>query len=156
MFLDLKLHDIPRTVAHTVERLASVGADFLTIHTAGGRSMLEAAAAAAPTELSLLGVTILTSLDSQSFSDIGGNGDLADVVLARARHAQGAGLAGVVASAHEVAQLRPGRTRLLVGDTWYTFSGQSQGDRVSGDACNGLADGASMLVSGAQLPLPSR
>ena len=67
VFLDLKLHDIPRTVAHTVERLASVGADFLTIHTAGGRSMLEAAAAAAPTELSLLGVTILTSLDSQSF-----------------------------------------------------------------------------------------
>ncbi|MGC6419214.1 MAG: orotidine-5'-phosphate decarboxylase [Bradymonadia bacterium] len=150
VFLDLKLHDIPRTVAHAVSRLASVGADYLTIHTAGGRGMMEAAAAAAPSELRLLGVTILTSLDLQCFSDIGGRGPLSDVVLLRARHAQEAGLAGVVASAREVAQLRHqvGADLALV-TPGIRFAGQSQGDQLRvATPATALADGASMLVIG--------
>ncbi|MCA9561144.1 MAG: orotidine 5'-phosphate decarboxylase, partial [Myxococcales bacterium] len=71
VFLDLKLHDIPNTVAGAVRSLGELGVDLLTVHVAGGRVMLEAARAAAPSGLQLVGVTLLTSLDQTLAAEVG-------------------------------------------------------------------------------------
>ena len=70
IFLDLKLHDIPNTVAGAVREVATLGVAYLTLHVAGGRAMLEAAAAV-PGRPALLGVTVLTSLDAADLADLG-------------------------------------------------------------------------------------
>jgi orotidine-5'-phosphate decarboxylase len=108
VMLDLKLHDIPETVARAVTRLAGLGAAMLTVHAAGGRAMLEAAVAAArgAGETRVLAVTVLTSLDDADLASIGVTGTVADTVVARARLAVAAGCHGVVASPHEVAAVR--------------------------------------------------
>ena len=71
IFLDLKLHDIPNTVAGAVREVGRLGVAMLTVHAAGGRAMLEAAAAAAPGGLAILAVTVLTSLDEADLASIG-------------------------------------------------------------------------------------
>ncbi|MYE70200.1 MAG: orotidine-5'-phosphate decarboxylase, partial [Gemmatimonadetes bacterium] len=93
VFLDLKLHDIPNTVARATARAGDLGARFLTVHAAGGAAMLEAAAAAAPDTLTLLGVTVLTSLDESGLGAVFGRRvPDAGVEAARlARMARGAG-----------------------------------------------------------------
>lgn len=103
IFLDLKLHDIPRTVAAAVRGWCSRGIHCLTVHVAAG--IVEAAVAAAAGRCGVLGVTVLTSLVPQDLmvDDAAG---LRAVVLERARMAQQAGCAGVVASGLEVAMLR--------------------------------------------------
>jgi len=108
VFLDLKLHDIPNTVAGATARAAELGVRFLTVHAMGGAAMLAAAARAAPDSLTLLGVTVLTSLDAPSLgevlarpvADVGAEADRL-AVMARA-----AGLGGVVCSASEAWRLR--------------------------------------------------
>jgi orotidine-5'-phosphate decarboxylase len=110
VFLDLKLHDIPNTVAGAVRSLSRLGVDDLTVHVAGGRAMLEAARAAAGS-MRLLGVTVLTSLDAVALAEVGeGGAEPADVVCLRARLAAACGLGGVVCSPVEV-----GRVREVVG-----------------------------------------
>jgi orotidine-5'-phosphate decarboxylase len=114
VFLDLKLHDIPNTVARAAAAARRAGASLLTVHALGGRAMLEAALegaeegaddpAAGP--LRLLGVTVLTSMDQAALAATGVAGHLDDQVLRLAALAAEAGLAGVVASAREAAQLR--------------------------------------------------
>jgi orotidine-5'-phosphate decarboxylase len=108
VMLDLKLHDIPETVARAVTRLAGLGAGLLTVHAAGGRAMLEAAvgAARAAGDARVLAVTVLTSLDDADLASIGVAGTVADVVVKRARLAIEAGCHGIVASPHEVAAVR--------------------------------------------------
>jgi orotidine-5'-phosphate decarboxylase len=108
VMLDLKLHDIPETVARAVARLAGLGAALLTVHAAGGRAMLEAAvtAARAAGETRILAVTVLTSLDDADLRSIGVAGGTLDTVLLRAKLAIAAGCHGVVASPHEVAAVR--------------------------------------------------
>lgn len=104
VFLDLKLHDIPHQVALTVAQLADLGASLLTVHTAGGGPMLEAAVrAAAGSGAGVLGVTVLTSLDGPLLAATGVPGSPAEVVAQRAKLAIAAGLAGVVSSPHEAA-----------------------------------------------------
>src|SRR5881398_2400404 len=71
IFLDLKLHDIPNTVAKAVEALAPLKPAILTVHAAGGRAMLQAAKAAAPTETKMIAVTVLTSLDAADLAEAG-------------------------------------------------------------------------------------
>ncbi len=80
IFLDLKLHDIPTTVGKTVEALARLEPAILTVHAAGGREMMRAAKAAAPTETKVVGVTVLTSLDQADLSAMGIQGTPADQV----------------------------------------------------------------------------
>jgi orotidine-5'-phosphate decarboxylase len=110
IFLDLKFHDIPNTVAHAVaaaSRLKSVR--LITLHAAGGRAMMRAAREAAGTKASrpkLLGVTILTSLDAKALDEIGLAGPPMARAVALARLAQESGLDGVVASPHEVRAIR--------------------------------------------------
>lgn len=105
VMLDLKLHDIPETVARATARVAGLGAGLLTVHAPGGRAMLEAAVAAAG-DMRVLAVTVLTSLDDADLAATGCTGRVADLVMRRAELAVAAGCHGVVASPHEVAQVR--------------------------------------------------
>jgi orotidine-5'-phosphate decarboxylase len=105
VMLDLKLHDIPETVARATANVASLGAGLLTVHAGGGRAMLEAAVKNAGSTR-VLAVTVLTSLDDSDLADIGAQGPVADLVKRRAELAQRAGCHGIVASPHEVQTLR--------------------------------------------------
>jgi orotidine-5'-phosphate decarboxylase len=107
VFLDLKFHDIPNTVAGAVSSASRLGVSLLDVHGLGGRAMLEAAAGALPAMgTRLLAVTILTSHGDESLDEIGVSASVADSVRRLALLARDAGLDGVVASPHEVALLR--------------------------------------------------
>ncbi|MHB1958046.1 MAG: orotidine-5'-phosphate decarboxylase [Acidobacteriaceae bacterium] len=109
VFLDLKFHDIPNTVAGAVRSAASMGASQLTVHAAGGPAMLSAAAEAAAGLLKaprLLAVTVLTSMDRAQLAAIGIEISAADQVLRLARMAIASGIQGLVCSAEEVRLLR--------------------------------------------------
>ena len=109
VFLDLKLHDIPNTVAKAVESLAPLPISMLTLHTAGGAEMMRAALAAQQKhnpKLLLLGVTVLTSLDTAGLGEVGVPASSADQVVRLGQLAATAGLRGLVCSPLEVAMLR--------------------------------------------------
>jgi len=110
IFLDLKLHDIPRTVARAVTAAAQHGIGMLTLHATGGRAMLKAAAQAAQAVGAhaprLIAVTTLTSLSQADLAEVGISRDLKDQALALSELALAAGLDGLVASAQEVEHLR--------------------------------------------------
>lgn len=108
VMLDLKLHDIPETVARATAKVAGLGAGLLTVHASGGTAMLEAAvqAARAGGDMKVLAVTVLTSLDDGDLAQIGAIAPVADLVKKRAQLAASAGCDGIVASPHEVAVLR--------------------------------------------------
>ena len=108
VFLDLKLHDIPRTVAGAVAAARELGVRFLTLHTAGGARMMAAAAASAEGRIKLLGVTMLTSLGASAIppGPDGTRMSLEEHVVSLAGEARAAGLDGVVASPLEAAALR--------------------------------------------------
>jgi orotidine-5'-phosphate decarboxylase len=106
IFLDLKLHDIPNTVASAIQALHGLAPAILTVHAAGGRAMMEDAKAAAPETTKVVGVTVLTSLDGDDLGSIGvGGGEHAQVERLTAL-AREAGLDGVVCSGFEVAAAR--------------------------------------------------
>ena len=116
VFLDLKFHDIPNTVAGAVLSAAAAAAAMLTVHAAGGAAMMRAAAAAAEriadragARPRVLAVTVLTSFDESDAAAIGMAGRIGDVVRRAAALAQECGLDGVVASARETAALRAER-----------------------------------------------
>lgn len=106
VFLDLKLFDIPNTVAKAVAAAADLGVSMLTIHLAGGRQMIEAAAAACPPELLLLGVTVLTSFDRETLQQTGVSSAVQEQALRLAALGVDSGIKGIVASPHELAALR--------------------------------------------------
>lgn len=105
VMLDLKLHDIPQTVARATARIAALGAGLVTVHAGGGQAMLEAAVRSAGATR-VLAVTVLTSLDDADLAEIGAIGPVDALVTRRAALAIAAGCAGVVASPHEVAAIR--------------------------------------------------
>ena len=98
VFLDVKLHDIPNTVAKAVEALAPLKPAVLTVHAAGGRAMLEAAKAAASPETRVVAVTVLTSLDGDDLRSIGIDSEPREQVERLAALARSAGLDGIVCS----------------------------------------------------------
>jgi orotidine-5'-phosphate decarboxylase len=106
IFLDLKFHDIPNTVGKAIQALRPLEPAILTVHAAGGRAMMEDAKAAAPTGTKVVGVTVLTSLDSTDLSDIGVESDSHAQVQRLTLLAKEAGLDGVVCSGNEVAAAR--------------------------------------------------
>lgn len=127
VFLDLKFHDIPNTVANAVRSASAMGVRFLTLHTSGGREMIRAAAAAAgalPPSCEdtrsapplLLGITVLTSLDNENLRELGYQGGILPMVQNLTRMAREGGLDGVVASPHEIRGVREvgGRDFLIV------------------------------------------
>ncbi len=110
IFLDLKLHDIPRTVERAVGSIAKHEVHLLTVHASGGKAMLKAAAEAARSSrngnLKLLAVTVLTSMDHNDLHDIGCRYHPEDQALALAELAYSCGIDGIVCSLHEAARIR--------------------------------------------------
>ena len=132
VFLDLKLHDIPNTVAHAVKSAAALEVELLTVHASGGASMLRAAAdAAAGTALTLLGVTVLTSLDERELAEAWGRDGLRmeDEVERLARLAERCGIPGVVASVHELPAVRRAAPGLRVLTPGIRLAGDAAGDQ---------------------------
>jgi orotidine-5'-phosphate decarboxylase len=102
IFLDLKLHDIPNTVAAAMQSIHVLEPAIVTVHASGGRAMMEDAKAAAGEHCKVVAVTLLTSLDEGDMARMGVNGSAHDQVLRLADLAQDAGLDGIVCSGHEV------------------------------------------------------
>jgi orotidine-5'-phosphate decarboxylase len=152
IFLDLKLHDIPNTVAGGVRSATSAGAELLTVHAGGGGSMLRAAAGAAPGKEAprLLAVTVLTSMDSAELHAVGVSGSPADQVLRLARLAWDSGIQGMVCSAEEVAALRKelGPEAFLVIPGIRPSGTAIDDQRRIATPQDAIAAGASMLVVG--------
>jgi orotidine-5'-phosphate decarboxylase len=149
VFLDLKLHDIPNTVAGALHSLAGLAPSIVTVHAGGGLAMLAAARAAAPAATKVVAVTVLTSLDDGDLAMAGVAGGAAAQVARLAGVVRTAGLDGVVASPHETAAVRaawPGATIVVPG---VRPAGSDVGDQkrvmTPRDA---LAAGASVLVIG--------
>ncbi len=150
IFLDLKLHDIPHTVASAVRAAARLGVSMLTVHAAGGPEMLAAAVEATDPGLSLLAVTVLTSMDGEQLEATGVHGSVAAQVERLATMAFAYGVRGFVCSPVEVAHLRSrlGPEPLLV-IPGIRPEGAAAGDqrRVATPAA-AMAAGASYLVVG--------
>jgi orotidine-5'-phosphate decarboxylase len=152
IFLDLKWHDIPNTVAGAVSAAVDLGISMATVHALGGRKMMEAAVQAAGGTVKLVGVTVLTSHDDTAFADILGRPgvDVAGEVVRLAGSARSAGLDGLVCSPLEISRLREtlGPDALIVVPG-IRRPGDSAGDQqrtASPEAA--VAAGASHLVVG--------
>jgi len=153
IFLDLKLHDIPRTVERSVQSAARFGAELLTIHATGGKAMIAAAAQAATqadANLKILAVTVLTSLDGNDLADIGVMRDPASQVEALAKLAVGAGAHGLVCSPQEVGRLRNalGAAPYLVTPGIRPAGGDLGDQKRVATPAQAAKDGASALVIG--------
>jgi orotidine-5'-phosphate decarboxylase len=149
IFLDLKLHDIPNTVAKAVEALRVLEPAVLTVHAAGGRAMLEAAKAAASPKTKVVAVTVLTSLDKPDLEDIGVSAQPLEQVERLALLAKEAGLDGIVCSGKEV-----GHVHKIWPAGYFVVPGVRPANGVIGDQkrvvtpAQAKADGASILVIG--------
>jgi orotidine-5'-phosphate decarboxylase len=106
VFLDLKLHDIPNTVGKAVESAHRLGVQMLTIHLSGGKEMIRAAIAGRRHNMSILGVTVLTSASEQTLRETGVSDKIENHVLRLAKLGVEKGLDGIVASPHEITMLR--------------------------------------------------
>src|SRR5215831_15028615 len=106
VWLDLKLYDIPNTVARAVESVSTLGVQMLTIHLSGGSEMIRAATAARANDMLLLGVTVLTSATEGTLREVGITDEIENQVLRLARLGVDAGIDGLVASPHEIRALR--------------------------------------------------
>ncbi|SRR5216684_2378176 len=153
VFLDLKYHDIPNTVAAAVREAAQLEVSMLTVHASGGTKMLHAAVEAAREKEShpqILAVTVLTSMDDQDLNETGVHGQVVDQVVWLASLALEAGCSGVVSSAREVKTLRAklGRDFLAV-TPGVRPAGAAHGDqaRVTTPA-EAIAAGATHIVVG--------
>ncbi len=151
LFLDMKYHDIPNTVAGAVRSCCENFAPaYLNVHAAGGLAMMEAAKAACGARTKLLAVTLLTSLDEQAIEEVGYRAGLAERVEQLACLAQKARLDGVVCSAHEIAALRArcgGEFVLMVPGIRPKGSAQGDQKRVMSPE-DALGAGATHLVIG--------
>jgi orotidine-5'-phosphate decarboxylase len=154
VFLDLKLHDIPNTVAGAVAAVCDQGVDYLTLHAAGGPAMLTAAADAAADRLKLLAVTLLTHLDTRALEALDLPGQGRDRAQRWALLAHAGGCHGAVCSPHEVGDLR----RSMPPSFTLVTPGVRLDEPVAGDdqartarPRQALAAGADLLVVGRPL-----
>jgi orotidine-5'-phosphate decarboxylase len=152
VFLDLKLHDIPNTVAGAVCSVSRLGTDLLTVHASGGPAMLKAAAEAAasvPNAPFLLAVTVLTSMDAEQMAAIGIANTPVEHALRLAQVATGAGIHGLVCSPQEAAQMRQTLPSSVLVTPGIRPLGADAGDqkRITTPSA-ALASGADYLVVG--------
>lgn len=149
IFLDLKLHDIPNTVAGAMQAIHVLEPAIVTVHASGGRAMMEDAKAAAALGTKVVAVTMLTSLDERDLRRTGVEGSAHDQVLRLADLARDAGLDGIVCSGHEV-----GDVRKQWKDGFFVVPGLRLGGHSIGDQKRVVTprqarnDGASVLVVG--------
>ncbi|MGV3770214.1 MAG: orotidine-5'-phosphate decarboxylase [Sphingobium phenoxybenzoativorans] len=154
IFLDLKLHDIPNTVAKAVQALHVLEPAILTVHAAGGRAMLEDAKAAAGLNTKVVAVTVLTSLDDSDLIDIGVGGAAIDQVERLADLARASGLDGIVCSGEEVAAARKAWPDGFFVVPGVRPSGGAMGDQKRAVTPREALDrGASILVVGRPISL---
>ncbi len=149
MFLDLKLHDIPNTVAKAVQALRGLEPAILTVHASGGRAMMEDAKAAAPTNTKVVAVTMLTSLDDADLVVTGVKGSAHDQVMRLTEMAMDAGVDGIVCSGEEVKAAHK-----LWPKGFFVVPGVRPANGIIGDQKRvvtpraALDDGASVIVIG--------
>jgi orotidine-5'-phosphate decarboxylase len=149
IFLDLKLHDIPNTVAGAMQAIHVLEPAIVTVHASGGRAMMEDAKAAAALGTKVVAVTMLTSLDERDLVRTGVNGNARDQVLRLAELAQAAGLDGIVCSGREV-----GEVHRQWKDGYFVVPGLRPSGGAVGDQKRVVTprqardDGASVLVVG--------
>lgn len=153
VFLDLKLHDIPKTVDRAVGSAASLGARYLTVHASGGPRMLEAAQERVAREgvaLTLLAVTVLTSLDASDLAAVGVAAEPGPHAQRLARLAAEAGIGGLVCSTAEVGALRKtlGPDMVLVTPGIRPGGDTSDDQKRVGTPASAIASGSSLLVVG--------
>ncbi len=148
VFLDLKLHDIPHTVAKAVESGQKMGAMAMTLHVAGGKEMLLAAAAVQPRP-QLWGVTVLTSLNDDNLKQIGYSNTVKTQVFTFAKMAKDSHLDGIICSPQEISHVRT-----LVGDTFTIVTPGVRTKKSSDDqkrtmsAAEAVKSGADFIVVG--------
>ena len=149
IFLDLKLHDIPNTVAGAMQAIHVLEPAIVTVHAGGGRAMMEDAKAAAGEKCKVVGVTLLTSLDDRDMAATGISGTPHDQVIRLAELARAAGLDGIVCSGHEVAAVHS-----IWKDGFLVVPGLRPADANLGDQKRAVTPraardaGASVLVIG--------
>jgi orotidine-5'-phosphate decarboxylase len=149
IFLDLKLHDIPNTVAGAMQAIHVLQPSIVTIHAAGGLAMMEDAKAAAGEHTKVVAVTVLTSLDDGDLKNIGVHSNAHDQALRLAELAHRAGIDGIVCSGHEV-----GAVKQQWKDGFFVVPGLRPADGVLGDQKRSVTPraardaGASVLVVG--------
>ncbi|HEX5644863.1 MAG TPA: orotidine-5'-phosphate decarboxylase [Erythrobacter sp.] len=149
VFLDLKLHDIPNTVAGAMQAIHVLEPAIVTVHAGGGRAMMEDAKAAAANGTRVVAVTMLTSLDERDMERTGIAGSAHDHVMRLAELAHDAGLDGIVCSGHEVKAVRK-----QWKDGFFVVPGLRPGGKATGDQKRVVTprqardDGASVLVIG--------
>ncbi|MCB0915513.1 MAG: orotidine-5'-phosphate decarboxylase [Actinobacteria bacterium] len=149
LFLDLKLHDIPNTVAGAARSVADLAPDFLTVHALGGPEMIAAAAEALP-ETRIVAVTVLTSMDQDTMAAVGIGGEPTEAAVRLARMAVQAGARALVCSPLEVAAVReavPAETVLITPGVRPTGSAAGDQRRIATPE-QAWADGADLLVIG--------
>lgn len=150
VFLDLKFHDIPHQVKLAVAAAARLDVALLTVHAAGGRAMLEAAAEAGHGKTRVIAVSVLTSLGAADLAAVGIAGDLADTVARRVQLAHSCGLAGAVLSPHELHLTRDYPTTFVRVVPGIRSAQVVRGDDQTRTATAGeaAAAGATVLVVG--------
>jgi orotidine-5'-phosphate decarboxylase len=154
VFLDLKFHDIPNTLAGAVRAAAALpGVKFLTVHTLGGSAMMRAAVKAISglrNPPRLLGVTVLTSMDEEAMEEVGMGGPVLRRVVDLARLARRCGLDGVIASPHEVSAIRRAcGPRFLVVTPGIRSACEPRGDQTrAATPADAIRSGADYLVVG--------
>lgn len=159
IFLDLKLHDIPNTVAKAATSLESLGIEFLTVHASGGSAMIEGAAKALP-KTKIVAVTVLTSLDSAELAKLGLGTNVEKIVVNWAQSAIQSGAKAIVASPLEVSALRnalPSDIELITPGIRFESGKDDQARTMS--PAEAIAAGADYLVVGRPIsgaPNPGR
>ena len=150
VFLDMKLLDIPNTVEKAVANAARTGADFLTIHAIDTKTIAAAAKGAAGSDLKVLGVTVLTSLDEGDLAEQGIGAAPGNLVVTRARLAKAAGCHGVIASGQEAAAVHAATGEgFLIVTPGIRLPSDAVGDQARvATPESAIADGATHLVVG--------
>ncbi len=150
IFLDLKLHDIPRTVARAVASASGYGVSLLTVHAGGGRAMLSAAAEACPEGVDIVAVTTLTSLDQNDLIELGVARDLRTHTTELGALAIDCGISGLVCSPLEIAAFRRriGNEPLIVTPGIRPANGELGDQKRVATPTMAVTDGASHLVVG--------
>lgn len=151
IFLDLKFHDIPNTVASACKAAAFLGVWMINVHALGGRKMLMAARNAIPQGATrLIAVTLLTSMDQDDLDDIGLQGEPEQVVVRLAQLTKDCALDGIVCSALEAANLRQqmGKDFCLVTPGIRPFDGQADDQKRIATPRQAIQNGANYLVIG--------